>query len=178
MGVNTAASAEELFQDFTVDANLGGKNAIFTADKITGNYTEIIDFFANGTFQVSLYWEAAAFVQNDGQNSLNAKTTGLGANYGLYALYTADGTFTMQGAATSFNFTAGSGSLNVFLDPNLDTNYVSVNKSDFVASGTNGDIRLAAGSPLERQRRPGYQPPHMRPWQGHSLRRVRLYDHI
>lgn len=142
------ASAAELFPDFKVDASLGGTNATFTADKITGNYVEIIDFSNTGTFQVSLYWKAAAFVSNEGSNQLDAGDTGLGVNYGLYALYSANGTFSVSGGKTTFNFVPGTGSLSVYLDPNRNTSYVSTNLSDFVASGTDGDILLASGAPL------------------------------
>ena len=148
MGVSVSASADTIFQDFTVNANLGGTNAIFVADKMTGNYTEIIDFTNTGKFHVELYWKAAAFVKNDGKTQLDAGDTGLGVNYGIYALYSADGDFSVNNGKTTFTFKPGTGSLSVFLDPNRNTSYETANLSNFVATGTAGDILLAKGNPI------------------------------
>src|SRR4051812_17174819 len=66
LGFSASASAATLFPDFTVDPL--GPAAIFVADKITGNYTEIANFNPNGTFTANLYWKAGAFVSNNGTN--------------------------------------------------------------------------------------------------------------
>ena len=143
---NLASAQSTVFADFTVDPV--GPAANFNADKITGNYVEIANFNnTNGTFTANLYWKAAAFVANDGTNQLNSSTTGLGTNYGIYALYSANGTFTTTGARTNFNFTPGTGGLSLWLDPTNNTSYVAGPGSDFIGSNTADDIRLANGMP-------------------------------
>jgi hypothetical protein len=147
---NVASAQSTVFADFTVDPL--GPAANFVADKITGNYVELANFTptsANGgTFTANLYWKASAFVANDGTNSLNASTTGLGNNYGLYALYTANGTFSRTGERTDFNFTQATGNLSLWLDTNNNTTYVPTSGLDFTATNTGDDVRIAAGRPL------------------------------
>jgi len=111
---STAASAAP-FNEFTVDP-INGNYANFVADKITGNYTEQATFNADGTFNVSLLWTAGQFVGNGGNTAYEARRTGLGATYGLYATYTASGTYSMANGVTTFNFASGSGNLNLYLD--------------------------------------------------------------
>lgn len=151
IGSSAAMAQTTLFPDFTI--NPIGANADFTADKITGNYVEIANFNeTNNTFNVSLYWKAAAFVANDGKTQIDAGRTGLTVDYGIYALYTANGTFSRNGTATTFNFTPGTGSLAVYLDPNRDTVFTAPELAgDFTSTGTTGDIVLANGSPLAGQ---------------------------
>jgi hypothetical protein len=149
LGSTAAMAQSALFPDFTIDPT--GLNANFTADKITGNYVEIANFNGN-TFNVSLYWKAAAFVANDGTSQLDAGRTGLTVDYGLYALYTASGTVTTSGSATTFTFQPGTGSLSVYLDPNRDTVFTApATAGNFTSVGTAGDILLASGSPLAGQ---------------------------
>ena len=109
-----AASAAN-FPDFEVTpgAYAPGKSA-FTADKITGNYVEVITFTGGNTFDIALKWEAGQFVANDGTTALTGLTTGLGNNYGLYAFFTGSGTFATSGTTTTF--TLGGGSLEMYLD--------------------------------------------------------------
>jgi hypothetical protein len=143
-GANASAAQ---FNPFTV-VSPNGKT--FTADKITGNYNEVITFNQNGTFDVSLYFDAGQFVTNQGQTALNGKTTGLGSNYGVYALYKASGSVSTAGGDTTFTFKPGTGSLNLFLDRNLDTDSTKPGSGagNFALSGTSDDVRLAFGDPL------------------------------
>lgn len=143
---NVASAQSTIFNDFTI--NPTGANANFVADKITGNYVEIANFNSGNTFDVSLYWKAAAFVSADGTQQIDAGRTGLTSEYGLYALYKASGTFTQEGSVTTFNFTPGTGSLGVFLDPNRDTDFIAGTSGDFTSVGTAGDISLATGMPI------------------------------
>jgi hypothetical protein len=106
-----------VFQDFTVDP-INNNKPNFVADKITGNYDEYATFSGN-TFTLSLKWEAGQFVKNDGSTAINAATSGLGAVYGLYSLYTASGTFSTAGGVTTFNFLTGH--VDMYLDTALDT---------------------------------------------------------
>lgn len=146
-----AAASPAPFNQFTVTPYGPTVTQSFNADKITGNYTEIATFNTNGTFNVSLYWNAGQFVGNNGNTSLNARETGLGFDYGLYALYSASGTYSTNNGATTFNFLPGSGALSLFLDRGVDTK-VSANPSSgsgqFSLAGTGNDILLATGNPL------------------------------
>lgn len=142
---NIALAQTTVFADFTVDPT--GPAANFVADKVTGNYVEIANFNPDGTFTANLYWKAAAFVANNGTNQLNSATTGLGNDYGLYALYSANGTFSDTGSQTVFNFTPGTGALSLWLDPTNDTDYEAGTGATFDGTNTSDDIRLANGMP-------------------------------
>lgn len=94
----------------------------FTADKITGNYTEVATFNPDGTFNVSLLWMAGQFVGNDGNTAYSSGDTGLSGDYGMYATYQASGRFsTNSSGVTTFRFTPGTGSFQLFLDQNNDS---------------------------------------------------------
>ena len=109
------------------EASVAGALAnTFTADKITGNYVEVITFNgapASGSFDVSLRWNAGQFVANDGKDPVASQLGGIAAsNYGLYALYKGSGTYTNNGTQTTFNFTPG-GSLRLFSDADNNTTF-------------------------------------------------------
>jgi hypothetical protein len=143
----SAGAGAANFNPFTV-VSPNGKT--FTADKLTGNYNEVITFNQNGTFDVSLYFEAGQFVTNQGQTALNGKKTGLGAYYGLYALYKTSGTVNTSGGNTTFSFKPNGGSLNLFLDANLDTDArkPATGAGDFKLTYNRDDVLLAVGKPL------------------------------
>lgn len=146
----TGAASAATFNDFTVNP-INSTLPNFTADKITGNYTEIATFGA-GTFDVSLFWEAGQFVGNDGNTVI--KKTGLNNDYGIYATYKASGTVTSSGGKTTFTFLPGSGSLQLFLDTNTDTTVTSAAASgtgNFTLADTTDDVLLATGNPLAGQ---------------------------
>lgn len=112
--------------DFTVDKTKGGATSgpnTFVADKITGNYTEVISFDGLGNFAVSILWNAGQFATNDGGTALNVATTGLGLTYGLYAITTATGTVSTSGTTTTFTVTGGT--INVYHDPNADSTFTN-----------------------------------------------------
>lgn len=127
----------------------------FQADRIYGNYLEIISFIPTndsgtaGTFNASLKWNAGQFVDpikvDNAPSQLGASTSN---QYKLYALYQANGTFQTVGQQTTFNFSSG-GMLSVFLDPNSNTNLLEPGNgfTPFAASGTTGDddILIATG---------------------------------
>jgi hypothetical protein len=135
------------FNPFSVVAPSGQS---FSADKITGNYSEIITINKNNTFDASLYFDAGQFVTNQGQTALNGKTTGLSNTYGLYALYKASGTVTKSGTTTNFTYNQGPGSLSLYLDRNLNTDNTrpAFGNGNFTLTGTTDDVLLATGSPL------------------------------
>jgi hypothetical protein len=143
-----ATAQAAVFADFTVDP-INSTLPNFEADKITGNYVELAQFNDNGTFSVNLYYKAAAFVAKDGTNQLNASVTGLTANYGIYALYSANGTFaTDANGRTDFNFTPATGNLSLFLDPDNNTSYVQGVGQEFISANTGDDKLIATGQPL------------------------------
>lgn len=131
MSFSSLASAATVFPDFTVNEGFvpGANNNVLTADKITGNYVEVITFSpisaSAGTFDVSLRWDAGQFVGTDGTKAIGSQL-GLGSagqvnQYGLYALYTGLGTYSTSGAKTTFSFTPG-GSLSIYLNPSNEAN--------------------------------------------------------
>jgi len=142
------------FPDFRVnEASIAGAlPATFTADKITGNYVEVITFTgppASGTFDVSLRWNAGQFVGNDGTSPVSSQLGGLSANqYGLYALYQGNGTYTNNGTQTTFSFAPG-GSLRLFSDPSSDTtfNQPATGSTAFTTNNASDDASIATGTP-------------------------------
>lgn len=139
----TAAHADN-FNPFTVDYN--GRN--FSADKITGNYNEIATFNEDGTFDVSLIWNAGQFVAGNGGTPV--RNTGLTNDYGIYALYKASGTFSIVDGETTFTFADQSGTLQMFLDVGNDTTFAkpSSGAGDFGLGLSGDDLLLAQGNPL------------------------------
>lgn len=107
--LGTGASAAELYPDFGVNTTGYTTTPIsFTADKMTGNYDEFITLNADGTFSASIKWEAGQFAKNEGSSALQSFQTGLGSQYGIYALFQGNGTYAANGSG-GFTFT---------LDPN------------------------------------------------------------
>ena len=134
-----------VFPDFKVDPSAYSSKGSFTADKITGNYTEVYTFGATApnSFDVSLLWNAGQFVANDGTTPVN--NTGLTNDYGIYALFQGSGTVSTSGTVTTFNFTPSTGKLNVFIDVgNNDTFTAPANGTlpYTVASGGAGDVQI------------------------------------
>jgi hypothetical protein len=157
LGFASAGAMAQVFPDFQVtEASVPGASAnTFTADKVTGNYTEVITFSGN-TFNVSLLWNAGQFVANNGTSPVASQLGQTGAlssnQYGMYALYTGSGTFSTSGSATTFNFTPG-GSLSVFLDPSTNTtfNQPANGSTAWTTSASGDDILIATGQPRSGQ---------------------------
>lgn len=137
-----------VFPDFTVDPSSGAPATDqFVADKITGNYVEVVTFTfldaTSGTFNVSLLWEAGQFVRNDGAQAIAAGISRLGVDYGLYALLQSTGTFSVgAGGVTDFVFSPAGSSLAVYLDPGIDA---LATATTFVAPGTGAAAWTTAG---------------------------------
>lgn len=137
------------FPDFGVTPGAYGSGlyAPFTADKITGNYVEVVTFTGANTFDVSLRWNAGQFVADDGVTALSGATTGLGSlfGYGLYAFFQGTGTFASAGGVTTFTLTGGS--LSVFLDDDQDTDFVqpATGTGAWTTADDADDVLLATG---------------------------------
>lgn len=150
----SAMAQTVVFPDFRVnEASVAGAAAnTFNADKITGNFVEVLTFTGSatsGTFTSALKWNAGQFVGNDGSSPVNSQLGGVTANqYGLYALYTGNGTYTSNGTQTRFSFTPG-GSLVVFSDANSDTTFgqPATGAVAFTTANTADDRLLATGVP-------------------------------
>lgn len=132
MATASAGSMAAVFNDFQVSEGSvpGSVVNTFTADKITGNYVEIVTFTpltaTSGTFDTSIKWQAGQYVANDGTTPVTSQLGSFGSGgYGLYALLQGSGTFSTSGAGvTTFNFNPG-GSLNVWIDPNANTTFTA-----------------------------------------------------
>lgn len=120
MATASAGASAAIFPDFTFDP---AASAPFVADKITGNYTEIVTFDGAGNFATSIQWSAGQFVSNDGNTPLNAGTTRLGVDYGMYALFQGTGTVTSSGGA--FTFTFNTANMGVWIDPQNDATFAA-----------------------------------------------------
>jgi hypothetical protein len=153
-----AMAQSAVFPDFRVNESsvVGAAANTFTADKITGNYVEVITFNgapASGSFDVSLRWNAGQFVGNDGRDPVASQLGGIAAsNYGLYALYKGSGTYTNNGTETTFNFTPG-GSLSLFSDAGNNTTFVQPTNgaAGFTTGNAGDDVLLASGVPTSGQ---------------------------
>lgn len=132
MAMASTASMAVVFNDFQVTEGSvpGASTNTFTADKITGNYVEVVTFSggATGTFDTSIKWQAGQFVANDGTTPVENQL-GLGTinsnQYMLYALLQGTGTYSTDSTGvTSFFFNSG-GSLNVWIDPDSNTTFTA-----------------------------------------------------
>jgi hypothetical protein len=159
MALASSAAMAQTFPDFTVnEGSVAGANAnTFTADKVTGNYTEVISFGANNSFNVSLLWNAGQFVANNGTSpvatQLGQTGSAISQQYGLYALYTGSGTYnTGADGKTVFNFTPG-GALSVYIDPNTNTTFGQPGNGStaWTTASSGDDYLIATGTPKSGQ---------------------------
>lgn len=151
-GMLTVAGPAAAFPEFTVNPNTfiageGGSVNPFVADKIIGNYFEVITFGA-GTFDISLAWTGSQFANTNLGTAYNGTQTGLGNNYGLYATFLGTGTWsTSMMGVTTFLLNPG-GDLQVWFDKDNDTSsngYVVNGSTLWGFSGTGDDINIADG---------------------------------
>jgi hypothetical protein len=123
MTVNPIAAVPPL-PDFTVNLNpVSGRipqQRLLVADKLTGNYSEVLTVTSPNTFAVAGYWDAGQLVYKDGTIPYTARESRLGLDYGLYAVFKYDGTFVLDGSG-SVQFAVTSGSLTLYVDPRTDT---------------------------------------------------------
>lgn len=155
---STMASAS-VYPEFKIDQQSNGivlssnQNQFVTANKLVGNYNEVITFNGN-TFQASILYQPAQFSLVGGLNSVSS---GAGSDYALYALYVASGVVTTSGGTSTFTFTPSStDSFNFYLDP-VSQNSASATKftspltgaTAFGRTASGDDILLATGSPIK-----------------------------
>jgi hypothetical protein len=143
---------------FSVDASAysDSANVMFDADAIHGAYEEILTVTSfnpitgAGTFETVAVWDAGNFVD---ANEVNVIQTGLNEDYGLYALFSAEGTF--QVGLTQTTFTSNTGEIELWLDqfdplttktlPGVGTGGIG---SIGIAGATDPDILLATSALL------------------------------
>jgi hypothetical protein len=147
--VVAGSASAVVFPDFRVDPDLIAGGPTFVADKVTGNYAEVITFGPGNAFTVSLQWSAGQFVTNDGVTAIPAGTSRLGVDYGLYALFQGSGTFATVGTATIFTLSPG-GSLAVYYDDFVNTTFTAPGSGGAPwTTGLNGDdLLLASGAAI------------------------------
>jgi hypothetical protein len=160
LGLARIASADPVLDDFTVDpSSTGSSAAAFVADKITGNYHEILFVTGPGTFATYAYFDAGQFVHDDGTIPWDAGDTRLGVDYNIYALFVSDGTFAPNGLG-GFTFTGGTGRVELYLDKRTPTTGKTLPSapydgttdiSDISRTGTGDDTLLATADLLNGQ---------------------------
>ena len=118
------ALAAFVYPPFTVNPVPYGGAASFQADRITGTYSEAFTATSATNFSSSGFWSAGQFVAGNagGLPGGGPAGTGLGNTYGLYALFQVNGTYAANGSG-GFNFTGQTGTLGVWIDPQLDATF-------------------------------------------------------
>jgi hypothetical protein len=124
---------------------------LITADKMVGGYVEALTVTGPGTFSTEAYWDLTAFYANEGSNLVSTPLLNFPVNipgvldgYSIYALFTATGSFAGS-PATGFEFTSNTGFVELFLDPNVDSQPKDVNP---LTVNNSGDDLSLATAPL------------------------------
>lgn len=124
-GSMLVASAASAFPVFMITPSVyGGPAGTVTADKITGSYREVITFGApvQGVtpFDVSIRFVVGTLENTNNGNVFGSSTTGIGQQFGIYALFQGKGiaTSTTDGSGNvTTHFQENTGVLKVFVDP-------------------------------------------------------------
>ena len=109
-------SSGDTLSDFQITPSaLGGPARTVTADKITGGYGETFTVTSATDFTTDAYWYAGQFFSNDGLSAVLPGVSGLGVDYDLYAVFSADSRYKTDGSGNSV-FTATSGTISLYVD--------------------------------------------------------------
>lgn len=123
LSMASVPAGAEVFHDFVVDeSSVEGNGGTFTADKINGNYAEVVTF-GLGTFNTVAHGTFTSYQQNEGVDNVNGiflNAPELAGGYGIYTLFDGAGTFVDNGGGNA-DFTFTSASFNMYIDPNQDT---------------------------------------------------------
>ncbi|WP_218352583.1 flocculation-associated PEP-CTERM protein PepA [Alteromonas lipotrueiana] len=145
-GIAASFSSQADFLDFSVDETPYGGEVV-TADKLNGGYFELLSFDDAGNFTATAFASMNQLFGNDGTANSSQIGSVIGANYSLYATFTATGTVMTPGAqGANSSLSAQSGSFSLFLDPNQDTTADVNSPSDL--SMTSDDMLLGSSSNL------------------------------
>lgn len=138
------ASAATLFSPFTMDPN-----AINSADSttsvvggdLTGEYHEVLSITGANTFHAVAYAQLSSVIDPSG-NTVPAGTSGDGVFYFLYATFTSDGTFSLDGSG-NVTFVGTSGGATIANDVGFNDTY---DPTTGLVTGTGGDQTLATAN--------------------------------
>jgi len=120
-GISASWASHADFLDFQIDETPYGGEVI-TGDKLNGGYREIITFDEAGNFTTSAFADMNQLFGNEGTANGSQIGSVLGANYNLYATFTASGALNpLAGSDTGISLSADSGSFSLYLDKNQDT---------------------------------------------------------
>lgn len=119
-------------RDITIQegAITGALNNVIVADQLSGQYNEIFTNTGGNTFNTLAVFNAGGWFITEGATTaavgsqLNFPESGIsgvgvGVGYGLYALFQSSGTFSISG--TTVTFSGGTGTIQLWADPNQDT---------------------------------------------------------
>lgn len=143
-------NAQTIFPDFVVTETVAGGTAqSLTADKMAGNYVDVIAMSggSTGTFSLSRRWSVGQFVANNGTTPVTSQLGSATANqYLMYMLFEGTGSYNTVGGVTTFTLNAG-GSVRTFLDPSSDTTFVSPapGTTSWTTGNSNDDILISTG---------------------------------
>jgi len=159
--VLTPGTASAEFLDFTIAptalgdnedvcSTVSGGSGACIADRIGGSYVErfiVTDFdpvTGSGTFTTYAYFNVEAFQTNEATETLNS--TGVTDDYGLYALFTATGSFEPN-LSGGFDFTAdpsAGAAIALYSDLDLNTGKSLPVGGGFALTNTTDDDLLAS----------------------------------
>jgi len=151
MAAASGSASAVVYNDFQVTEGsvTGTPTSTFTADKITGNYVEVVTFDGAGNFATSILWQGSTYVANDGTSTVSAYLGSPEPNgYKLYGFLQGTGTYSTVAGVTTFNFNPG-GSLNVWIDPLSDTTFTAPATGDLAWAAANTgdpDYLIATGA--------------------------------
>jgi len=148
----SSAHAVPITPVFTVAPGAGEQGSLgnFQANNISADYNELLTFVTASNFLVSIQFAANSFSLKDtgGNTNYNASQTGLGLNYGLYGLFTGQGTYAFDPMTlkTTFTLTPG-GAFSLFFDKNNNTTFTQplTAASAYGTVNTADDIVFANG---------------------------------
>jgi len=138
--VGIASSTAHAYPAFTVDASAyTGESTVFSADKIVGDFREMITFTSPGTFETSIRWIVGQFVDVAGGGG-TVLGTGVANDYSIYGLFQASGTF----SGGVFTLTPGN-TFNLYIDPGLNTTFTDPSSgASYFTTGSDSDDKLLA----------------------------------
>lgn len=122
-----AVSAAPVGQPINIQegAILGALPSALTVDQLSGQYDEVISFTSPNNFYTEAIFNAGGWFLSGSPISSQvngSQAGGLSNGYGLYAKFIGSGTFTGS-VATGFTFNGASGAIEIYADPNQNTNY-------------------------------------------------------
>jgi len=145
-GIAASFSSQADFLDFQIDETPYGGEVI-TADKLNGGYFELLSFDDAGNFTATAFASMNQLFGNDGSANSSQIGSVIGANYNLYATFTATGSVMTPGAmGANSSLSAESGSFSLYLDANQDTTADVASPSDL--SNTTDDMLLGSSDNL------------------------------